>query len=102
MLEAKKDYEEKRMQVCDALDNTNSDLIAERHKVVSLTRKVESFGAIEEKNMLMNEEVHKHKEMLEESERSRVLLEERISQLESDQRRILENSAGKYTLRMQS
>ncbi|CAN8276535.1 unnamed protein product [Cochlearia groenlandica] len=84
MLEAEKDYEEKLMQVCDALDNINSDLVAERDKVVSLTRKVESFGAIEEKNLLMNEEVHKHKEMLEESERSRVLLEERISQLESD------------------
>ncbi|KAG2319097.1 hypothetical protein Bca52824_012310 [Brassica carinata] len=54
-------------------NNTNSDLVAEREKVVGLTRQIESFGVIKE-NLVM--ELQKHKEMLEESEKRRVLAEE--------------------------
>lgn len=82
--EAENDYEEKLLQVCDALDNTNIDLVAEREKVVALTRQIESFGIVKEKNLVMERETQKYKEMLEESEKGRVLLEEQISQLESD------------------
>ncbi|XP_023634603.1 uncharacterized protein At4g38062 [Capsella rubella] len=82
--EAENDYEEKLLQVCDALDNTNSDLVSEREKVVALTRQIESFGFVKEKNLVMEKEIEKYKEMLEESQKSRVLLEEQISQLESD------------------
>ncbi|KAF8092137.1 hypothetical protein N665_0423s0022 [Sinapis alba] len=78
--EAEIDFEEKLLQVCDALDNTNSDLVAEREKVMNLTRQVESFGIVKEKVIVMENEVQKHKEMLEESEKRRVVLEE----LESD------------------
>ncbi|KAH0893959.1 hypothetical protein HID58_056388 [Brassica napus] len=74
--EAEIDFEEKLLQVCDALDNTNSDLVAEREKVVGLTRQIESFGVIKEKNLVMEKELQKHKEMLEESEKRRVVLEE--------------------------
>ncbi|XP_019086383.1 PREDICTED: uncharacterized protein At4g38062-like [Camelina sativa] len=82
--EAENDYEEKLLQVCDALDNTNSDLVAEREKVVALTRQIESFGFVKEKNLVLEKEIQKYKEMLEESHKCRVLLEEQISQLESD------------------
>ncbi|RID51064.1 hypothetical protein BRARA_H01753 [Brassica rapa] len=78
--EAEIDFEEKLLQVCDALDNTNSDLVAEREKVMNLTRQIESFGVIKEKNLVMEKELQKHKEMLEESEKRRMVLEE----LESD------------------
>ncbi|KAG2319095.1 hypothetical protein Bca4012_054646 [Brassica carinata] len=74
--EAEIDFEEKLLQVCDALDNTNSDLVAEREKVMNLTRQVESFGIVREKVTVMENEVQKHKEMLEESEKRRVVLEE--------------------------
>ena len=74
--EAEIDFEEKLLQVCDALDNTNSDLVAEREKVVGLTRQIESFGVIKEKNLVMEKELQKHKEMLEESEKRRMVLEE--------------------------
>jgi len=84
MKEAENDYEEKLLQVCDALDNTNIDLVAEREKVVSLTRQIESLGTVKEKNLVMEKETQEYKEMLEESEKCRVLLEEQISQLESD------------------
>ncbi|KAL1190373.1 hypothetical protein V5N11_016755 [Cardamine amara subsp. amara] len=84
LTEAENDYEEKLLQVCDALDNTNSDLVAEREKVVALTRQIESFGMVKEKNLVMEEEIQKYKEMLEESEKCRAVLEEQISQLESD------------------
>lgn len=84
MKEAEKDYEEKLVQVCDALDNTNSDLVAEREKVVALTRQVESFGVVKENNLVMENEIQKYKELLEESEKCRLLLEEQISQLETD------------------
>ncbi|KAJ4880175.1 basic helix-loop-helix (bHLH) DNA-binding superfamily protein [Raphanus sativus] len=82
--EAEIDFEEKLLQVCDALDNTNSDLVAEREKVMKLTRQVESFGIVKEKFTVMENEVQKQKEMLEESEKHRVILEEQITQLESD------------------
>ncbi|CAH8382222.1 unnamed protein product [Eruca vesicaria subsp. sativa] len=82
--EAEIDFEEKLLQVCDALDNTNSELVAEREKVVGLRRQIESFGIIKEKNQAMEKEVQEHKEMLEESEKLRVILEEQITQLESD------------------
>ncbi|VVB09839.1 unnamed protein product [Arabis nemorensis] len=84
MKEAENDYEEKLLQVCDALDNTNSDLVAEHEKVSALTRQIESFGIVKEKNLVMEKEIQKYKEMLEESEKCRVVLEEQISQLESD------------------
>ncbi|CAH2076105.1 unnamed protein product [Thlaspi arvense] len=84
MKEAEDDYEEKLLQVCDALDNTNSDLVAEREKVVGLTMQIESLGIVKEKNLVMENEIQKCKELLEESEKCRVLLEEKISQLESD------------------
>ncbi|ESQ53273.1 hypothetical protein EUTSA_v10027141mg [Eutrema salsugineum] len=84
MKEAENDYEEKLMKVCDALDNTNSDLVAEREKVVGLTRQIESFGIVKEKNFMMEKEIQKYKEMLEESDKWRLLLEDQISQHESD------------------
>ncbi|CAA7035960.1 unnamed protein product [Microthlaspi erraticum] len=84
MKEAERDYEEKLLQVCDALDNTNSDLVAEREKVVALARQVECFGNVKEKNLVMENEIQKCKELLEESEKCRLVLEEQVSQLESD------------------
>lgn len=82
--EAEIDFEEKLLQVCDALDNTNSDLVAEREKVMNLTRQVESFSIVKEKVVAMENEVQKQKEMLEESEKHRLIVEEQITQLESD------------------
>ncbi|KAJ0233491.1 Uncharacterized protein HA466_0281370 [Hirschfeldia incana] len=89
--EAEIDFEEKLLQVCDALDNTNSDLVAEREKVMALTRQVESFGVVKEKVIVMENEVQKHKEMLEESEKRRVVLEE----LERDSKENIRELCGK-------
>lgn len=46
------------MQVCDALDKTNSDLVSEREKVVVLTRQIEPYSIVKEKKS----EIQKHKD----------------------------------------
>ncbi|XP_010531354.1 PREDICTED: uncharacterized protein At4g38062 [Tarenaya hassleriana] len=93
--EIENDYDEKLGQVCDALDNANSELLEEREKVVELTRQVQSFNVVKEKQLSSEKEIEKYKEMLQDSDKNQVLLEERILQLECDSKEKIKELCGK-------
>ncbi|KAF2292949.1 hypothetical protein GH714_034243 [Hevea brasiliensis] len=78
------DFKEKLREVCDALDNANSELHEEREKVASLLRRVESFNFIEEQQNLMQKELGRYKQMIEESSKCQLHLQKEALQKESD------------------
>ncbi|WCJ31991.1 basic helix-loop-helix (bHLH) DNA-binding superfamily protein [Euphorbia peplus] len=71
-------------EVNDALDNANAELCEEREKAASLLRKVESFNLIEEQLHLMEKELERYKEMLEESTKSQLCIRKQALQKEND------------------
>jgi hypothetical protein len=66
-----------------ALVRAQTDIIEEREKAESLLRRVESLEIIEEQQLLMQKELERYKEMLEESSRCQLLLKEQVLQIES-------------------
>ncbi|XVF61510.1 hypothetical protein PTKIN_Ptkin08bG0135800 [Pterospermum kingtungense] len=85
----KNEFEEKFREVCDALETANFELAGERERTSSLMEKIESSDQLEEQWALRQKELDRYKEMLEESSRCQLQLEERISQIENDSERKL-------------
>lgn len=85
-LQLERDSRNKLQEVCDVLDVANSKLAEERAKVASLSMKVESFNLVEEQKLLLQKELERYKERLEESSRCQLHLEEQISMMKSDSR----------------
>ncbi|KAL4353593.1 hypothetical protein GQ457_06G035040 [Hibiscus cannabinus] len=83
-LQVENDSKQKIRQVCDALDAVNSELAEEREKVASLLRRAESLDLIEGQRLLLQKELERYKEMLEETSRSRVQFEEQAWQIENE------------------
>ncbi|XP_044488843.1 uncharacterized protein At4g38062-like [Mangifera indica] len=81
------DSKEKVREISDALDTANSRLVEEHEKVASLSRRVESLNHIEEQYVQMKKELERYKELLHESSRSRLYLEEQMLLMESDMKR---------------
>ncbi|XVF17362.1 hypothetical protein REPUB_Repub10bG0114600 [Reevesia pubescens] len=75
---------EKIREVCDALDVAKSELAEEREKVASLLSRVESLDLIEGQRLLMQKELERYKERLEEASRFQIHLEEQALQMESE------------------
>ncbi|KAJ9670247.1 hypothetical protein PVL29_026658 [Vitis rotundifolia] len=78
-------------EACDDLDRANSELVKaqadsekEREKVASLLRRVESFDLVEQQQLLMQKELEKLEEMLEESSKYQLHLKEQSLQMESN------------------
>ncbi|KAJ4714555.1 basic helix-loop-helix (bHLH) DNA-binding superfamily protein [Melia azedarach] len=88
-LQTESDYKKKLEEVCDVLDTANLELAKEREKAASLPRVVESLENVEAQRVLMQKELEKYKEMLEESSRCEHHLEEQAKQMESDSERNL-------------
>ena len=78
-------------ETCDDLDRANSELVKaqadsekEREKVASLLRRVESLDLVEQQQLLMQKELERLKEMLEESSKYQLHLKEQSLQMESN------------------
>ena len=78
-------------EACDDLDRANSELVKaqadsekEREKVASLLRRVESLDLVEQQQLLMQKELERLKEMLEESSKYQLQLKEQSLQMESN------------------
>ena len=78
-------------EACDDLDRANSELVKaqadsekEREKVASLLRRVESLDLVEQQQLLMQKELERLKEMLEESSKYQLHLKEQSLQMESN------------------
>ncbi|KAJ6770537.1 hypothetical protein OIU79_021230 [Salix purpurea] len=83
-LQTETDLKDKLKAVCDDLDVANSELAKEHEKVVSLSRKAKALDLIEAKCLLMQKELEKYKEALEQSSRHQLCLEKQASQIEND------------------
>ncbi|PPS17529.1 hypothetical protein GOBAR_AA03061 [Gossypium barbadense] len=81
-LQMETDSKEKIREVCDALDVANSQLAEEREKVASLLSRVESLDLIEGQRFLVQKELERYKERLEEASRRQIHLEEQALQRE--------------------
>ncbi|XP_007047787.2 PREDICTED: uncharacterized protein At4g38062 [Theobroma cacao] len=89
-LQVDNDSKGKIREVCDALDVANSELAEEQEKVASLLRKVESLDIIEGQRLLMQKELERYKEKLEEASRCQIHLEKQALQMESESREKLQ------------
>ncbi|TYH45112.1 hypothetical protein ES332_D11G241800v1 [Gossypium tomentosum] len=83
-LQMETDSKEKIREVCDALDVANSQLAEEQEKVASLLSRVESLDLIEGQRFLMQKELERYKERLEEASRCQIHLEEQALQRETE------------------
>ncbi|KAG4121573.1 hypothetical protein ERO13_D11G216300v2 [Gossypium hirsutum] len=83
-LQMETDSKEKIREVCDALDVANSQLAEEQEKVASLLSRVESLDLIEGQRLLMQKELERYKERLEEASRCQIHLEEQALQRETE------------------
>ncbi|KAK5785184.1 uncharacterized protein At4g38062 [Gossypium arboreum] len=81
-LQMETDSKEKIREVCDALDVANSQLAEEQEKVASLLSRVESLDLIEGQRFLVQKELERYKERLEEASRRQIHLEEQALQRE--------------------
>ncbi|KAL5755285.1 hypothetical protein ACOSP7_023505 [Xanthoceras sorbifolium] len=88
------DSKEKLREVCDALDAAKLELAEQREKAAGLSRRVNSLDQIEEQNLLMQKELERHKEMLDESSRCQLCLQEQALQLECDSKEKLKEVCG--------
>ncbi|KAK9228557.1 hypothetical protein WN944_021508 [Citrus x changshan-huyou] len=86
------DSERKLGEVSNALDIANLELAKEREKTASLSEVVESLDHIEEQRVLMEKELQKNKEKLEEASRYQLCIEEKAKQMESDSKRKLQEA----------
>ncbi|XP_065875095.1 uncharacterized protein At4g38062 [Euphorbia lathyris] len=77
-------FKGKLREVNDALDNANTELYKEREKAESLLRKVESFNLTEEQLRLMEKELERYKQMLEESTKCQLRIQKQALQKEND------------------
>ncbi|XP_044469448.1 uncharacterized protein At4g38062 [Mangifera indica] len=89
VLQMEADSKEKIKKISDALDTANLGLVEKHEKVASLSRRVESFDHIEEQCLQMLKELERYKELLEESSRNWLQLEEQILLIETDSKRKL-------------
>ncbi|PPD95111.1 hypothetical protein GOBAR_DD07883 [Gossypium barbadense] len=85
-LQVENDSKEKIREVYDALDALNSELEEERENVASLLRRVESLDLIEGQRLLLQKELEKCKEMLEEAAKSQIQFKEQALQMENESR----------------
>ncbi|MBA0617048.1 hypothetical protein Godav_026525 [Gossypium davidsonii] len=85
-LQVENDSKEKIREVYDALDALNSELAEERENVASLLRRVESLDLIEGQRLLLQKELEKCKEMLEEAAKSQIQFKEQALQMENESR----------------
>ncbi|KAJ6752197.1 hypothetical protein OIU85_002602 [Salix viminalis] len=74
----------KYREVCDKLDMASSELVEHREKVECLSRRVELFDLVEEQQLLMQKELERYKEMVEESSRKQLLIEMKALDVETD------------------
>ncbi|KAL5562672.1 hypothetical protein UlMin_032419 [Ulmus minor] len=66
-----------------ALDVANLELEIEKKKVESLTKRVNSFQLMEQRQVLLEEELQQHKQMLEESSMYQLQLRKQLLQMEA-------------------
>ncbi|XP_050204326.1 uncharacterized protein At4g38062 [Mercurialis annua] len=78
------DFKETLREVSNALDSANSELCEEREKTALLSRKVDSFNFMEEKQHLMQIELDRYKQVLEESTACQVQLRKQALQKENE------------------
>ncbi|KAB5521627.1 hypothetical protein DKX38_025946 [Salix brachista] len=74
----------KYREVCDKLYMASSELVEHREKVECLSRRVELFDPVEEQQLLMQKELERYKEMVEESSRKQLLIEMKALDVETD------------------
>ena len=75
-----------------ALVKAQADIEEEREKVAALLRRVELLELIEQQQVLMQKELERHKEMLEESSKYQLHLKEQALQMESNLKARLEEA----------
>ncbi|KAM7261980.1 hypothetical protein ACFE04_021057 [Oxalis oulophora] len=78
------DSKRKLKEMCDALDTASSELAAEREKAAMLSTKLELLDNVEEEKQNMQKELENYKELLEESFKCQLRLEEKALEKESD------------------
>ncbi|KAJ4825341.1 hypothetical protein Tsubulata_002688 [Turnera subulata] len=78
------DMKEKIRALRDSLDLFNAELLLEREKAASLSRRVDSLNPIDEKWQLMQEDFRRCNQVLGELSRRQLLLEEQALQIESN------------------
>ncbi|MFQ6634476.1 hypothetical protein Gotur_010486 [Gossypium turneri] len=83
-LQRETESKEKLSKVCNALEAAKSELSEERERAVSLTKRVESLDLIEGQRFLMQKELERYKERLEEASRCQIHLEEQALQRETE------------------
>ncbi|KAJ6314118.1 hypothetical protein OIU78_017722 [Salix suchowensis] len=74
----------KYREVFDKLDMASSELVEHREKVECLSRRVELFDLVQEQQLLMQKELERYKEMVEESSRKQLLIEMKALDVETD------------------
>ncbi|KAG5255126.1 bHLH family protein [Salix suchowensis] len=74
----------KYREVFDKLDMASSELVEHREKVECLSRRVELFDLVQEQQLLMQKELERYKEMVEESSRKQLLIEMKALDKEND------------------
>ncbi|XWS29595.1 hypothetical protein CRYUN_Cryun24cG0042300 [Craigia yunnanensis] len=67
-----------------ALANSQKDIAEERERTAILSRRVDTLDQLEDKNQLMEKELNRSKEMLEESSRCQLRLKEQALQVDND------------------
>ncbi|KAK8566199.1 hypothetical protein V6N13_021273 [Hibiscus sabdariffa] len=83
-LQIENESKEKLRQVCDALETAKSELTEERERRASLIKRVESLDQIEERWFHTQEELERHKEMLEEAGRRQCHLEDQSLHMKNE------------------
>ncbi|KAK8693152.1 hypothetical protein V6N13_070746 [Hibiscus sabdariffa] len=83
-LHMKNEFGEKFQEACDALETAKSELTEERERRASLMKRVESLDQIEAQWLLTQEELERHKEMLEDACRRQCHLEEQSLHMKNE------------------
>ncbi|CAN0858307.1 Uncharacterized protein At4g38062 [Linum grandiflorum] len=83
-LHTENDLKQKIKAACNDLDLVSSELVQEREKAVSLSRRAEEVDRLEEKLIYVEKELERHKQMLEESYNHRNQQEEKALQTEKE------------------
>ncbi|CAK7338331.1 unnamed protein product [Dovyalis caffra] len=92
-LDVETDLKDKLREVSDALDTAKAELAKENENAASLLRRVQSLDLIEQQHLLMQKEIEKYKEMLEESSRCKHTLEKQAFQKEKELKEKLQEAS---------
>ncbi|XP_022774111.1 uncharacterized protein At4g38062-like [Durio zibethinus] len=76
----------------NALANAQRDIAEERERIAILSRRVDTLDQLEDKHKLMEKELYRCKDMIEESSRCQLRLKEQALQVDNDSKKKLEKS----------